>query len=225
VVNGVEYLPLSLNWEGSASDPDGYTSFNINNTFNWSGVFNNSSDFKAVTGSPKASGNFYIGNFGVTREQKLFAGSGTNSLPLSSCWSVRLHADGQWTTQPLISNEQFANGGNSGVRGYRDGQIYSDTGWRTQLEFRSPQWDLGLVDGTAHMYGRLFAFMDYGQSYLLDPGPGADKSRDLWGTGFGFMSNIGPHVDARVTLGFPLLDQPGAHRGTIRVTFAVGGQF
>jgi len=38
VVNKVEYLPLSLNWDASITDNSGSTFFNINNAFNWSGV-------------------------------------------------------------------------------------------------------------------------------------------------------------------------------------------
>jgi hemolysin activation/secretion protein len=208
-----------LNWEGSIADTNGTTSFNINNTFNWRGFFDNRDDFRAVYGGTnvvgfkKVTGTFYAGNFGLTRDQNL-----------GQDWSLHLHADGQYATEPLITNEQFGSGGNAGVRGYRDGQVYSDTGWRVQFEPRTPLWNLGNVDGTVPMYARLFAFMDYGQGYLFEPGP-RKGTTELWGTGFGLSSNIGQHLDFRVTIGFPLSSVPGAQSGEPRFSFALGGQF
>jgi hypothetical protein len=225
IANSVEYLPLSLNWDGSVADKSGTTYFNINNTFNWSGFFDNADDFRAVSGSRKADGTYYVGNFGLTRDHK---------LPKE--WILHLHADGQWTSQPLINIEQIGFGGNAGVRGYRDGQVYTDAGWRIQIEPRTPQWNLGLVNSNAPFYLRAFAFVDYGEGYLLDPGSRRDSASFL-GTGFGLIGNIGQHLDFRLTVGIPLLDTPGERlggttqvlpavkAGTPRVTFAIGGQF
>jgi len=213
VANAVQYLPLSLNWEGSIADKSGTTFFNVNNTFNWSGIFDNRDDFRGVSGSTNVSGTYYVGNFGLTRDHKL-----------PHDWSLHLHADGQYATEPLISNEQFGSGGNAGVRGYRDGQIYTDTGWRVQLEPRTPLWNLGLVDGTTPMYVRLFCFIDYGQGYLLEPA-GRKATTEMWGAGCGLNSNIGEHLDFRVTIGIPLVSVPGAQSGEPRFSFAVGGQF
>ena len=41
-----------------------------------------------------------------------------------------------------------ALGGLSGVRGYQQGEIYGDTGWRFQFEPHTPQFELGRVDDT-----------------------------------------------------------------------------
>ena len=206
-------MPLSLNWEGSISDKFGTTSFNVNNTFNWSGVFDNRDDFRDVAGSTNVSGTYYVGNFGLTRDQ---------NLPHD--WSLHLHADGQYATETLINNEQFGSGGNAGVRGYREGQVYTDTGWRVQFEPRTPLWNLGLVDGTAPMYARLFGFIDYSQGYLLEPGT-RKGTTEMWGAGFGLNGNIGQHLDFRFTVGFPLASVAGVDAGEPRFSFSVGGQF
>jgi hemolysin activation/secretion protein/AraC-like DNA-binding protein len=213
VANSVKYLPISLSWDASLSDKYGATYFNVNNSFNWNGVFDNANDFRIAAGSQQANGTYYVGQLGFTRDQK---------LPYD--WTLHLHADGQWTTQPLISNEQFGSGGNAGVRGYRDGAVYTDTGWRVLFEPRTPNWNLGKVDGTAPMYVRLSAFVDYGQGYLLDPGP-RKRTTSMLGAGLGLSGSIGEHVDFRFTLGFPLLDVPGTSAGDPRVTFSLGGQF
>src|SRR5262249_44945359 len=150
-------------------------------------------DFQTVAGSKKATGTYYIGNFGLTREQKIYGE-----------WGVRLHSDGQWATQPLINNEQYALGGNAGVRGYRDGQVYSDTGWRVQIEPHTPLFNVGKVDNTLPLYLRFFVFTDYGQGFLLDP-QSRPGSVSMWGAGFGFNASIGDRFDLRFNVGVPIL--------------------
>ena len=59
-----------------------------------------------------AADNYFTMQMGVSREQRLYKD-----------WTVLLHADGQWASTPLFSNEQFAMGGVAGVRGYTDGDV------------------------------------------------------------------------------------------------------
>ena len=209
----VQYLPLTFAWEASKQDKWGSTAFNISSSFNYSGLFNSKADFRAVANSPKANGNFILFQPGITREQKLFGD-----------WGARFHADGQWANQPLISNEQFGLGGLAGVRGYRDGQEYGDTGWRMTIEPHTPLFKIGMVDQTQPMYMRFFIFNDYGRRYFIDPA-GRKGDLPLWGTGFGINALIGERLDFRFILGMPLLDVPGVRAGTPRISFAVSAQF
>jgi len=185
------------------------------NSFQFAGLRNDSADFRKVAGSPRASGNYYIAILGLTREQKLIGD-----------WGLRLRADGQWANQPLINNEQYALGGNSGVRGYQDGQEYGDTGWRTLAEAHTPLFTVPLGENkTMPLYVRFSLFTDYGQRYLLDPPVGRPRSLSMWGAGFGFSGNLGEHFDFRLAFGMPLLDIPNVKAGSSRITFAVGAQF
>jgi hemolysin activation/secretion protein len=170
-------------------------------------------DFAALTGDPSSDGNYYILTAGLTREQPVFHG-----------WGLRLHADGQWANQPLISNEQFALGGAPGVRGYHDGEQYGDNGWRVQFEPHSPYLNFALVDGTTPLRMRFHSFVDYGQSYLLAEGA-KPNSVSLFGVGFGFSASVSEHLDMRLQLGVPLLDTRTTRSGTLRVTFGLGAQF
>ena len=212
VFTSVTYLPLALAWEGSIPDKHGSTSFNMSHSLNV-GLFNDPKDFQAVAGSTNASSTFYTLNAGLTRDQKI-----------TGEWGVRLHADGQYATSPLISNEQFGLGGAAGVRGYRDGEQYGDTGWRVLFEVYMPSFNLGMVDGTEPFYVKLSPFVDYGKRYLIDPGtrPGTIS---MLGAGLGLTASIGPHVDFRVNVGVPLLDTPGRPAGAVRALFGVGVQF
>ncbi len=47
-------------------------------------------------------------------------------------------------------------------------------------------------------------FMDYGELYLLDPPAGAQGRRQFWGAGWAVTANIGSHLDARLSMAFPL---------------------
>ncbi len=232
----LDYLPLNAGWSGSIPDKFGATFFNANASFNPFSVFSKNSDFAQVAYSSKARADYVIIQAGADREQKIYKN-----------WSVKLHADGQWADGPLFSNEQYAMGGTAGVRGYPDGSAYGDTGWRMTVEPQLPPLDIGMFGnegGEEPCWLRASVFMDYGQVSLLDGfygrgippyGPATGKiagnpSRlDFWGTGWTVSANIGTHLDARLTMGFPLLD-PGKSSGwsplhNMQIYFGVGAQF
>jgi len=210
----VTYLPLTLRWDASRSDPLGSTTFSMNYVVNFNiGGISSASDFRRISSSPKGSGDFVTANFSLAREQKIVG-----------AWSALLRADGQWANQPLISNEQFANGGVNGVRGYREGEEYGDTGWRVVFEPRTPVWELGMVDRTLPFRIRGSIFMDYGETYLLDP-QGRQPHERLWGTGAGVSGSIGPTWDFRAAVGIPLNSVAGTRAGITRFHVSVGAQF
>ncbi len=112
--------------------------------------------------------------------------------------------DGQWANQPLISNEQFGDGGVAGVRGYREGEVFGDTGWRITSELKTPPHVIGLVGGPkSPLTVRGSFFMDYGETYLLDP-QGRDDRVPLWGTGIGFIISVGANWQGRFLFAYPL---------------------
>lgn len=213
IISTVQYLPLTVDWSGTVADKYGGTSFDLSQSFNFTSLLGNKSDFQAVAGSTEADGNYYLITAALNRDQKIWQG-----------WGVRCHADGQWASQPLVSNEQFGLGGQAGVRGYLDGRQYGDCGWRAQIEPHSPYLDCGPVDGTVPMLARVYAFLDYGQTFSLNTAvaPGAVS---LLGTGCGFDASIGEHFDFRVQLGLPLI---GVHAATtsepVHIAFSLAAQ-
>jgi hemolysin activation/secretion protein len=213
VSSSVNYLPLALNWDGSRADKLGSTTLSINNTFHFADVISGQNDFATVAGTPRASGTFYVLNGSVTREQKIY-----------DEWSATLRASGQWATEPLINNEQFALGGLGGPRAYREGEEYGDCGWKISVEPHTPLVDIGLVDGTESTRIRGSIFADYGERYLLAPGtrPG---SLAMAGAGFGITASIGQRVDMRLAFAWALLSTAAVSQGSSRVYFAVAAQF
>ena len=236
----LQYLPLNIGWNASIPDKFGTTFFNMQANVNLALLngYNKSVHTEASTNgfpittttithggfsqagySTNAQNNYVTIQAGMTRDQNIYKE-----------WSVRLHADGQWADTPLISNEQYGMGGPAGVRGYQSGAVYGDTGWRLTIEPRTPQVSLGMAGNYGDevpVWVRGSVFMDYGQLYRLDSTPGSNsQSASFWGVGWGLTANIGSHFDARVTMAWPLLSDPGiVSGGSAYVYFSVGAQF
>jgi hemolysin activation/secretion protein len=143
-------------------------------------------------------------------------------------WTVKLHADGQWADSPLIGNEQYALGGTTGVRGYDNGEAYGDTGWRVMIEPQMPPINIGMFgdeNGGEVGWFRSSVFIDYGETYLLDPQPGGSGRQQFWGVGWGATVNIGSHLDGRISLAWPLMSTAQTRAGDLHLYFGVGGQF
>ena len=211
----LHYTPVSLGWSATRPDSSGATSFSWSQNFFLGGLGSARTNFQGVAGSRDAGGTFTTTTLDMGREQKL-----------PGDWSVSLRAAGQWSSAPLISNEQFELGGTGGARGYREGEAYGDTGWRAQLDLRAPAINVGYYPNTPEdipAYLRCSWFMDYGEVYSL--ASSAVPSVRQWGTGFGFYYTVGQHVDARVSLAWALRDTPTTRAGDATAYFTVGVQF
>jgi hemolysin activation/secretion protein len=213
----LNYMPLSVGWTGARPDRWGRTSFTLNDSVFVGALASARTNFQVVAGSPSAGGNYFVLNAGLTREQKLPAE-----------WSILFRANGQWSSAPLIGNEQFALGGTSGVRGYEEGENYGDAGWRALFDLRAPPVNIGYLPdahGETPVDLRCSWFMDYGESYLKARKPAAASTIEEWGTGLGFYVTAGPHVDARLAVAWALRDTPLTRAGDTRAYFSVGYQF
>ena len=84
-------------------------------------------------------------------------------------WVATFRGDGQWASQPLISNEQFGIGGVNSVRGYHEGEEFGDTGWHFSSRTVHPAASVGTVYGNTPLILRGSVYMDIATVYLLDP--------------------------------------------------------
>ena len=211
------YLPLSASWVAVRPDKWGAFSFNYNQNIFLSSLASARSGFQSVAGSPSAGGNYTTIIAGLVRQQNL-----------PGDWSALFNANGQWASEPLISNEQMALGGTSGVRGYQEGQNYGDTGWRALFDLRAPPINVGYFptqSGDVPADLRCSWFMDVGQTFLMDRPAPADVSVTQWGTGVGFFLTAGSHVSARLALAWALHDTPTTSAGSAQAYFNIGVQF
>ena len=71
---------------------------------------------------------------------------------------------------------------------------------------------------------RASVFMDYADTYLLDP-EGRNAATPLWGTGFAGAASLGTHFNGMLSFGWPLLNTPTAEAGHVRIAFLLTAQF
>jgi hemolysin activation/secretion protein len=208
----VNYLPLALRYDRTLRDSFGTTTFGLGLSANtwYSG---SRADLEKVTGSKESTGHWVSLTPSLNRD-----------FIIHTNWVLTLHGEGQWTTEPLISNEQFGIGGVNSVRGYHEGEIFGDTGWWVGFEQKTPTHVIGRVYANHLLTVRGVLYMEYGEAYFLDPQGRADRT-PLWGTGFGAAANIGPTWEARFLFSWPLLSAGTIPAYQPRFDFGLSAQF
>jgi hemolysin activation/secretion protein len=208
----IDYLPITLRYDGSVASASGLTAFGMGVTANpwFSGTRSN---MLKIDASTTATGYWVKINPSLTREF---------NLPRS--WTFSAHAEGQWASEALIANEEYGEGGVNSVRGYHEGEVFGDTGWRVDFEMKSPPHVVGLAYGKQPLTIRGSAFTDYAQSFYLNhPGPG--NRFNLWGAGIGTVVTIGPHWETRMWFAVPFDTTPDTTALHPRFNFSLVGQF
>jgi hypothetical protein len=211
-VQSLDYFPLALRYDASLRDPWGVSAFGLGLSANawYSG---SQSSLQSISGSSESTGHWFILSPTFSRD-----------FLIHTNWALSLHGEGQWASEPLISNEQFGLGGVNSVRGYEEGDVLGDTGWWIGAEQKTPPYVVGSVYGTHRLAVRGSIFMEYGEVYLLDPN-GRQASTALWGTGFGAAASIGANWEARLLFSWPLLSAPNAQAYQPRFNFSLSAQF
>lgn len=133
---------------------------------------------------------------------------------------------GQWSPDPLISNEGFSLGGMSTVRGYYESEAIGDYGFALQTELRSP--DLAsMLGGGLISELRFHAFLDSGYSgiHLPLPSQRATRNQHLVSTGLGGRLKLFDHLTGALDMGVPLTSGPETDSGDIFVRFRILGEF
>ncbi|HTR40630.1 MAG TPA: POTRA domain-containing protein [Pseudomonadales bacterium] len=213
----LNYIPLTYGWSAARPDKTGGFAFNFSQSIFLNSLASPQTNFQQAAETQNAGGTYTTINAGLAREQNLSHG-----------WSTLLNINGQWASEALINNEQFALGGTSGVRGYQEAAVYGDTGWRVLFDLRAPPINVGYLPASSSSIPailRCSAFMDYGQASLIDRPTTANLTYPEWGTGVGFYLTAGEHFDARLSLAWALKTLGTTHAGDIIAYFTVGAQF
>ena len=124
-------MPLALRYDASLKDSRGVSTFGLGLSAN-SWFSGSPSGVQGITGSSRSSGYWVVLTPSLGRD-----------LLIHTNWVLSLHADGQVATEPLIANEQFGLGGLAGVRGYHEGEVFGDDGWRITTEQKTPYYVVG----------------------------------------------------------------------------------
>jgi hemolysin activation/secretion protein len=144
----------------------------------------------------------------------------TQGLPWD--FQVRFSGNAQYTTERLVSGEQYGLGGMDSVRGFTEREIVADRGNRVSLEFYSPDFGGKLMGGAG---ARLLAFVDAGQVTAVRPANGELARESVSSAGFGLRANYKATLSFR--LDYAVVMQPGGSqdRGDRRLHGVVAAYF
>ena len=166
----IQYFPFLASWRGDWSGEGRSSDLSVSAVFGVRGLGDGWERFDAKRYKARPS-------FVALK----LDGSHTEDLAYDLQLSTRF--TGQWSPDPLISNEGFSLGGVSTVRGYYESEALGDYGFAVQAEMRSP--DFGSRVGLGVDEFRLHAFWDAGYAGIHDPLIGQDDSYLLSSAGLG----------------------------------------
>jgi hemolysin activation/secretion protein len=121
---------------------------------------------------------------------------------LTGKWNGVLRLAGQVSSQPLVSNEQYALGGHETVRGYLESEVSGDRGMLVNTEVQSPNWMAG-SKGAWLTDLQNFAFVDGGRVFVSEPLAGVPAHTSLWSWGLGVRLKSGTSLSADAWIASP----------------------
>jgi hemolysin activation/secretion protein len=120
-----------------------------------------------------------------------------NLAPLFGPVSLFSRINGVYSPDPLVDTEQLSLGGPSGIRAYPAAEARGDRGYQATVGLQRP-----FRAGPVRLDTRVYT--DAGVAWIVDPPPGIDKRRALYGVGIGtdfaFPGGVTVRLDAAVPL-------------------------
>lgn len=209
----IEYVNWSIAYTGNVRTQHTLTSFNIGTNFGIRGLANDELEFENKRF--KARPNYFYLRAGASHER-----------PLLWDTSLALRVSGQYSVDPVISNEQFSIGGADSVRGYLESEELGDIGASGSLELRSPQLTSWWPQQLQELF--LFLFYDAGVVGILEPLPvDGEKTSRLYlnSAGLGLRLAAFGGLQAGIDWAYPLHASDHVVRGDTRVHFHVRYSF
>lgn len=111
-----------------------------------------------------------------------------------------LQGDIQLANKPLVPLEQFGLGGQDSVRGYRQDQVLTDSGFFLSAEARIPLYR----HRNPKVVLQLTPFVDFGHGFNQTSGTTPRPQNDLVSVGLGLLFNLDDRLIGRFTWGIPL---------------------
>lgn len=225
-VKRIQYLPLAASYNLNWRDPLGTASLGLGLSANvwYSSYVSKSSSVTNINTYGEKALQEITGSKESTGYWVALTPAFSHNFQFYTNWPTSLRADGQWASEPLISNEQYGIGGVNSVRGYHEGEAFGDTGWHVSLEQQTPAHVIGMAYGNTPLTVRGTLFMDYGAAYLLDP-QGRPDCVQLWGTGMGMTASVGAHWQSRLLVSLPLIGTSATQQDEPFFNFVLTAQF
>ena len=178
--------PVTLSYAGFSREGTREWRANVSFSKNIAGGEKNSTAaYQAPGGRAGATADFSVWRYNVFLRQMLPAD-----------WQAQWQLNGQYTSNALISGEQFGIGGVDSVRGFNEREVLNDRGYRTSLELQGP--NLGKAFESDQLQLRPAVFYDAGWVQRNRPLPGEQTHTAISSAGVGLRANFGSNLQARV---------------------------
>jgi hemolysin activation/secretion protein len=226
----IQYLPASLAYTGFLPDRFGLTKVTTLVRGYVAGTIpgGSKSDFTGDSNDLNepgqnrvgSTGTFAVLQGGIDRMQELIEG-----------FTLLLHVDGQWVSQPVIPAEQYFAGGMDTVRGYQNYEVIGDDAFRGRAELTTPQllevpidrmWQRRRsADYTIRL--RMIAFYDAAQLWVREAQPGQTSYIRMESIGAGIRVKLPKDIgELKIDQGWAMRDTATTQRGDSFVHFSVG---
>ncbi len=214
----VTLKPLSFSYSGLQLGPGRAIDYNLTLVQNLpGGDKGDDAAFRAVRPSP-------IGVGGVTANYHILRGGITLLKLFHGDWQMRAAANGQWTDQPLLPQEQIGLAGSTAVRGFLEREVARDVGAYVNLEGYSP--DLAAKLGWKGASLRALVFYDLGNGHNnLLPGEVQPPHDSLASVGCGLRYGLGKDLAARLDIARVTIANGAQNRGDVRAHFSLSASF
>jgi hemolysin activation/secretion protein len=161
----------------------------------------------------RAESNFFVLRWDLQRTQAL-----------GKDYSLYLRFDGQYSGEPLVSNEQFFAGGAQSVRGYLESEALGDVGLHGTLELRSTSLH-ALAGADWLREARGFAFLDGARVTLRQPLPGQVGRTTLASGGLGLRLRAARGLEGQLTFAWPFRGTANTPEEELRTLFSIAWRF
>lgn len=206
----ITYYPFTANYNGTWVEKGALTEFNAGLVFHVRGMGSSSSEFD--NSRYQADGSFVYLRGDLAHTHDLPAG-----------FQAYGKLQGQVSSQPLVSSEQFSGGGLGTARGYLEGEVPGDNAIFGTMELRSPSLLGWLGEKTGEW--RIYAFADAGHLSVLEALPGQQSQFDLVSIGAGTRFELWKHLNGSLDAGVPLIGQTYTKAHDFLLTFRVWADF
>jgi hemolysin activation/secretion protein len=206
----VTVRPLSLTYYGNWAAPGRVTDFNVGYARNIPGGPNGTdADFDAARPSSSP------GEAGASAHYSLERAGASQVNAFAGDWLFRAALLAQFTSDALVSGEQFSIAGATAVRGFLEREIARDKGYVVNVEVYSPNLAEALHAGKGPL--RALVFYDYGSAQnILLAGQTDTLKTIIASTGAGMRWNIEKSLSLRLDVAWVLKGAASESRGDTR---------
>ena len=138
-------------------------------------------------------------------------------------WVASTRFSGQYADAHLVTNEQFALGGVSTVRGYFQSEIVGDNGFVGSVEFRTPSFATYLGSFVDEL--RFFSFAESGFTRVISPLLDQRAEFKIGSVGGGARLKLFNRLSGELVVGVPVVSTTNVRKGDPRITFSAKSEF